>query len=283
MLEQQIVNGIIISSIYALAALGLSLIFSTLDVPDFAQGQMYMIGAFVSYFLVVKYNLGLVLSIFVSMAIVALIGICMEMVVYRRARYRSHLVIMLSAFALSIFFENLALLIFGEYIRSIPSVYGKQLFTFWGITISKLRIIVFLVVAVFITSLQIFIMKTKWGKAMRAVSQNKLGAEMVGINLNKIFSFTFAVGSAFGALTGALLGILYNVSPSMGNIPNLKAFVVIVLGGLGNMFGIIIGSFILGMAESLGGAYISSAYTDTIAFGILIVALTIKPKGLLGK
>jgi len=283
MFEQQIVNGIIISSIYALAALGLSLIFSTLDVPDFAQGQMYMIGAFVSYFLVAKYHLGLVLSIFLSMAIVALIGIVMEMVVYRKARYRSHMVIMLSAFALSLFFENLALFIFGEHIRSIPSVYGKELVTFWGISISKLRIMIFLVVVVFITILQLFIMKTKWGKAMRAVSQNKLGAQMVGINLNRIFSFTFAVGSAFGASTGALLGILYNVSPNMGNIPNLKAFVVIVLGGLGNMFGIIFGSFLLGMAESLGGAYISSAYTDTIAFGILIVTLTIRPKGLLGK
>ena len=283
MFEQQLVNGIIISGIYALAALGLSLIFSTLDVPDFAQGQMYMIGAFISYFLVVKYNLGLAFSIFVSMVIVALIGIGVEKLVYRRARYGSHLIMMLLGFALSIFLENLALLIWGEHIRSIPSAYGNQILKVWGVSIPKLRIVVFLIAAVSIMSLQIFITKTKWGKAMRAVSQNKLGAEMVGINLNKVFSFTFAVGSAFGALTGALLGVLYNVSPSMGGIPMLKAFVVIVMGGLGNVVGIIFGSFALGMAESLGGSYISSAYTDTIAFGILIISLTIKPRGLLGK
>jgi branched-chain amino acid transport system permease protein len=283
MFEQQLVNGIIISGIYALAALGLSLIFSTLDVPDFAQGQMYMIGAFISYFLVVKYNWGLAFSIFVSMAIVALIGIGVEKLVYRRARYGGHLIMMLLGFALSIFLENLALLIWGEHIRSIPSAYGNQILKVWGLSIPKLRIVVFLIAAVSIMSLQIFITKTKWGKAMRAVSQNKLGAEMVGINLNKVFSFTFAVGSAFGALTGALLGVLYNVSPSMGGIPMLKAFVVIVMGGLGNVVGIIFGSFALGMAESLGGSYISSAYTDTIAFGILIISLTIKPRGLLGK
>jgi branched-chain amino acid transport system permease protein len=283
MILQQVVNGIIISSIYALAALGLSLILSTLDVPDFAQGQMYMLGAFISYFLIVKYKWDFFITIAASMIIVALFGIFVEFLVYRKIRYRGHLVIILAATALGIFLENAALIIWGEHVRSIPSRYSMKILQFWGVSVPLIRIIILLIVGILVTGLQIFILKTMWGKATRAVSQNPQSAAMVGINLNRIYSVTFAIGSALGAVTGTLLGILYNVSPTMGFVPVLKAFVVIVLAGLGSVVGLIFGSLILGMSESLGGGFISSAYTDTIAFGILVVTLILRPKGLLGK
>jgi len=291
MLAQQLVNGLVISSIYALAALGLALILSTLDIPDFAQGQMYMLAAFIGFFLVVKYNWGLLSTIFVSMVIVAFVGVFVERLTYRRIRTHTHglrygamhLLLILSAFAISVILENTALLLFGEYVRSIPTPYSQKIYQFWGVSIPQIRVVVFVIVGVLITCLQLFIMKTKWGKAMRAVSQNPLGAAMAGINLDRIFSITFAVGSALGAATGCLLGVILYVEPTMGFMPVLKAFVVIIVAGMGSVIGIILSSFLLGMSESLGGGYISSAYTDTIAFGILIVALTLRPFGLLGK
>lgn len=283
MLLQQLANGLIISSIYALAALGLSLIFSTLDVPDFAQGQMYMFGGLITFVFVVKYHWGFFFSIGLSMVVVAFIGVAVERLAYRRIRYRGHLVLVLASFALGIFLENTALLIWGEHVRSIPSAYATRIYSFYGISIPQIRILVLLIVGVLIAGLQLFIMKTKRGKAMRAVSQNSLSAAMVGINLDKIYAFTFAIGSALGAATGALIGVLYNVSPTMGFVPVLKAFVVIVVAGLGSFLGIVLGSLLLGMSESLGGGYVSSAYTDTIAFGILIVTLSLRPRGLFGK
>ncbi len=291
MLAQQLVNGIVISGIYALAALGLALILSTLDIPDFAQGQMYMLAAFIGYFLVVKYHFGILFTIFITMVIVAFLGVFVERLTYRRIRRRAkglrygafHLLLILAAFAIGIILENAALLFFGEYVRSIPTPYSEKIYQFWGISIPQIRVIVIIIVGIIIAGLQIFITKSKWGKAMRAVAQNPLGAAMSGINLDRIFSITFAVGTAMGAATGCLLGIIFNVEPTMGFLPVLKGFVVIVVAGMGSMIGIILSSFLLGMAESLGGGYLSSAYTDTIAFGILIIALTLKPFGLLGR
>jgi branched-chain amino acid transport system permease protein len=283
MLEQHIANGIIISSIYALAALGLALIFSTLDVPDFAQGQMYMVGAFVTYFLVVKYNFGLIVSICMGMFIVGFLGMSYEWLTYRRVRHLGHLPTILGSFGLCVFFENMALILWGEQIRSIPTIYSTTVYHFWGITITQIRIIALVVVIILITALQLFLKKTRVGKAMRAVSQNSLGATLAGINLNRMYSVTFIIGSAIASAIGALLGMLYNVAPPMGFYPVLKAFVIVVMAGMGSVVGIIFASLLLGMAESLGGGYIASAYTDTFAFGILVIALIIKPKGLFGK
>ncbi len=283
MLEQQIANGIIISSIYALAALGLALIFSTLDVPDFAQGQMYMLGAFITYFFVVKYSFGLISSICIAMVTVGFIGMSYEWLTYRRVRHLGHLPTILGSFGLCIFFENIALILWGEQIRSIPTIYSKTVYHFWDITITQVRLIALATVIILIVALQLFLRKTRVGKAMRAVSQNSLGAALAGINLDRMYSVTFVIGSAIAAAIGALLGMLYNVAPQMGFYPVLKAFVIVIMAGMGSVIGIILGSLLLGMAESLGGGYIASAYTDTFAFGILVIALIIRPKGLFGK
>lgn len=283
MIAQQIANGIIISSIYSLAALGLALIFSTLDVPDFAQGQMYMVGAFITYFLVVKYNWGLVFSICVAMLVVGFIGMSYEWLTYRRVRHLGHLQVILASFGICVVFENTAVFLWGEQIRSIPTIYSKTVYHFWGITITEIRIIALATVIILIIALQLFLKKTKLGKAMRAVSQNSIGAALAGINLDRMYSLTFLIGSAIATAIGALLGILYNVAPTMGFYPVLKAFVIVVMAGMGSVVGIIFASLLLGMSESLGGGYIASAYTDTFAFGILVVALILRPKGLFGK
>jgi branched-chain amino acid transport system permease protein len=283
MLGQQILNGITLGANYALIALGLTMIFGILGILNLAHGQMYMLGAFVCYFLVKLYQVDFFISMAISMMAVGCLGVITEKTVIRPLRGQPDENFLILTVGLIMVIENLALFFWGTNPRSLDLQYAKVSYEAFGIVITLQRIIVLGVVVVLFSALYWFIKKTKWGKAIRAVAQEKEGAAAVGISVDRISAMTFGIGSALAAAAGSLTGSIYVVYPSMGFMPLLKSLVVVIFGGLGSAVGAIIAGVILGLAETLGQVYISSEYKDAIAFAILIVILSFRPSGLFGR
>lgn len=281
MLVQQIINGVIIGSSYALIALGLNLIWSITDIPDFSQGGIYVIAAYASYFAVTLAKIPFPVAVLIAMVIGAGMAFAIEKFLYRRWTGKGRIQL-LCAIALFFFLSNGAILLWTAKSKIFPS-YLQGGIRMAGFVLSYQRIVVVLVAALLFVVIYLFIMKTKMGKAIRAASQDREAAEVVGINIKTVNSVVFIIGGALSGTAAVLISPLYAVFPTMGDLPLLKSLVVVILGGFGSVAGVLIGGIGLGLIESLGAAYVSSAYQHGFAFFVLIIVLLFFPKGLFGR
>jgi branched-chain amino acid transport system permease protein len=283
MFVQQFFNGLILGSIYALIALGYTMVYGIIMLINFAHGEIYMFGAFAGMILVVFYNVPFILAFLLAMAFAGLVGLTVEYLAYRPLRRSSRLAALISAIGASIFLQNLALLIMGARPYTFPSPFTPKVYQTSLLTFSKLELLILAISFLLMVGLTFFIQKTKIGKAMRAAAQDIDTASLMGINVNQIVAITFLIGSALGAAAGVMVGIYFRtVTPTMGLMPGLKGFVAAVLGGIGRIPGAMLGGLLLGVAEVMAAAYISSQYRDAAAFAILILVLFFKPAGLMG-
>jgi branched-chain amino acid transport system permease protein len=292
---QQVFNGLSLGSIYALIALGYTMIYGILRFINFAHGDVFMIGAFSGYYLGIVFSfataggfasLGMALLILVgSMVVCGLLGFTIEKLVYKPLRKSPKLTILITAIGVSLFLEYGGQLVFGADPKSFPSLLeNKPLINLSGAVIGSNPVVVLITAGLLMLVLRIIVMKTKIGTAMRAVSYNPTAASLMGININAVISFTFIIGSSLAGAAGILYGLNYpSIDPLMGILPGLKAFVAAVLGGIGNIPGAALGGMIIGLLETFVTGYISPTYRDAIAFGILILILLVKPTGILGK
>ena len=283
MLLQQIINGLTAGSVYALIALGYTMIYGILGLINFAQGEIYMAGAFAAVLLLHAFKVNFFLAFVFGMGVAALVGVLLERLAFRPLRGAHPLVPLISAIGASILLQSLALLLFGPTDRSFPVHFEFTTIDFAGVSISTLQIAIFFAALFFMALLLLFVKYTKFGKAIVATALDQETARLMGINVDRMISLTFLIGSALSGAAGIMMAIYYNATyPRMGLLPGLKAFSAAVLGGVGNIPGAMIGGLILGVAENLGAGYLSSGYKDAIAFAILIIVLLVRPKGLFG-
>ena len=280
---QQVLNGLVIGSVYVLIALGLTLLWGILDIPNFAHGNLYMIGAYVTCVFVNQYLFGFFTAMIISMFIIAGVGILTEMLVFRPLRGTAPINYLIAALGLFVSLETIALLIWTPDPRVIETPFTQKVIAFMDLRITVQRLMIISVTIILIALLYLFVKKTMMGKAMRAMAQNREAAALLGINISRVSVISFAIASALAAAAGSLIGPIFQVYPTMGGIPIVKAFVIIILGGMGSIPGAILGGYILGCAEGLGAGYVSTAYKDAIGFGILIIVLMVKPSGIFGE
>ncbi len=283
MFLQQVINGLNSGSIYALIAIGYTLVYGILKLINFAHSEIMMFGAYFAFIAATTFGWPAWAVILFSMVLTAVLGFVIEFVAYRPLRKAPRLSALITAIGVSMFLQNLALRIFGADPKVMPDLFPRVTFHIGGIEISSITLITIGLSVFFMVLLQLFIKKTRQGRAMRAVSENQDAAILMGINVNRTISLTFLIGSAIGALGGILYSVAYTtMSPTMGTMPGLKAFVAAVLGGIGSVPGAMLGGFIIGMVEIMTRTYISTTWTDAIVFLILIVVLLFKPTGILG-
>lgn len=283
---QQLINGVSLGSIYALIALGYTMVYGIINLINFAHGDIYMVGAYVGYALTTFLGLGFLPSLLISMMVCSLLGMAIEKVAYKPIRNSTRIAALITAISVSLFLQYTMMYFVKPDTRTFPDVLkGKRLALFGGnVMLDSKNIYILLITIVLMVGLQYIVRKTKIGKAMRAVSLDKDAAELMGVDVNKTISYTFALGSALAGAAGVLVGVYYNtINPLMGAGPGLKAFVAAVLGGIGIIPGAVFGGFFLGMTETMVSAYGGSIFKDAVAFGILILVLLVKPNGLLGK
>ncbi len=281
------VNGVSLGSIYAIIALGYTMVYGIAKMLNFAHGDVIMIGSYIIYTGMVTWGMNPLLSIIIAMAGCTVLGIVTEKVAYKPLRgASSSLAVLITAIGVSYLLQNLALLIFTANPKSFSSVISWEGVTLFNdeLKIQGVTIVTIVTSLVILFALQTFINKTKQGQAMVAVSEDKGAAALMGINVNATISLTFAIGSGLAAIAGALLCSAYpNLTPYTGAMPGIKAFVAAVLGGIGSIPGAMIGGLLLGVIESLSKRYISTQLSDAIVFSILIIVLLVRPTGLLGK
>lgn len=286
LLLRQIVNSLNLGSIYALVAIGYTMVYGIIRLINFAHGEIMMFGAYFAFIIATSFStqLPFIVIVLMSMVLAALMGITIERIAYKPLRKAPRISALITAIGMSLFLQNFALLVFKPEPKVMPSLISKETINLLGLQISYLTIVTILLSVGFMVLLTFFVHKTKPGKAMRAVSQDKEASTLMGINVNGVITLTFAIGSALGALGGVLYGIAFTqVYPTLGVMPGLKAFVAAVLGGIGSLPGAMIGGYLIGIIETMTKAYISSAWANAIVFGILIIVLLLKPTGLLGK
>ena len=278
-----LINGLHVGSIYALVALGYSMVYGIVKLINFAHGDIIMVGAYVSWLVMVSLDMPVWVAILAAVVVCMLLGITIEKVAYKPLRGSARISLLITAIGVSLLLENLAQLIF----TSTPKTYRNFLeggVAFGDRTISNTTIVTVAVSAVLMIALTLFVNRTKMGKAMRAVSEDTNASRLMGINVDTTISITFAIGSALAAVAAVLYCCSYTkVSPTMGSALGLKAFVAAVLGGIGSIPGAVVGGLVIGIAESLTKGYISSSFADAIVFGILIITLLIKPAGIFGR
>lgn len=280
-------SGIGLGSIYAIIALGYTMVYGIAKMLNFAHGDVIMIGAFVMYTVAASALgtnafLGIIISIFVC----ALLGVVIEKVAYKPLRGASPLAVLITAIGVSYLLQNIALLVFGADTKTFKSVIKLKAITLADgkLVITGVTVITVLVCIVIMVALTLFVKKTKTGVAMQAVSEDKGAAQLMGIDVNKTISITFAIGSGLAAIAGVLMCSAYpSLSPYTGSMPGIKAFVSAVFGGIGSIPGAMLGGILLGIIENLGKAYISTELSDAIVFTVLVVVLLIRPTGILGK
>jgi branched-chain amino acid transport system permease protein len=283
---QQLINGLQLGFVYALIALGYTMVYGIVRLINFAHGDVFMVGAYLGYYGIVYFKLPFPIALACAMFGCALLGIIIEKLAYKPLRTAPRIAALITAIGVSLFLEYFTSLkfVFGPNYLAFPRPFKVVNYTIGGVTISTIQIIVFVVAIVLLALLQFIVRKTKVGMAMRAVSYDKDTARLMGINVDNIISFTFGIGSALAAAGGVLYGIAYpQINPFMGIMPGLKSFVAAVLGGIGIIPGAMIGALIMGTVEVLSAAFISSTMRDVFAFGILILVLLLRPAGLLGK
>ncbi len=281
-----LVNGISLGSVYALIALGYTMVYGIAKMLNFAHGDVIMIGGYVVFIAVSNLGMNPLLAILISMAVCTVLGVTIERVAYKPLRGASPLAVLITAIGVSYLLQNVALLLFGSDTKAFTNVVTlPNLELFDGqLIIKSVTIVTVLVSILIMVGLMIFVKKTKIGRAMTAVSEDKGAAQLMGINVNATIAITFAIGSALAAIAGVLLCSAYpSLTPYTGSMPGIKAFVAAVFGGIGSIPGAFIGGILLGVIENLSKAYISSQLSDAIVFSILIIVLLVKPTGLLGK
>lgn len=285
-LLQQIINGISLGSIYALIALGYTMVYGIIKLINFAHSDVYMLGAFVGYFCMTTLRLNFFWSLLVAMAFCTLLGVVIEKVAYKPLRNSTRIAALITAIGVSLFLQYTTMAITGPDVRSYPAVSGllAESFNIGSIRVTMQQVIILAVTIILMVVQQFIVKRTRIGKAMRAVSLDQDAAELMGINVNTTISFTFALGSALAGAAGIMVGVYYNsINPLMGTLPGLKAFVAAVFGGIGIIPGAMIGGYFIGIVEVLVSGYGNSMYRDAVVFAILILILIIKPAGLLGK
>lgn len=281
-LVQQIVNGLVLGSTYTLIALGLTMIYGILGIVNWAHGELYMLGAFAGLYLVSGLKIPFLAALIGAMIIMAAFGMLMERLVFRPLRSAPEMNMIIGSLGISIFLMNAAIVLFSPNPVRFPTEFSNDYLSFWGISITVQRLLVFVISIVLIIGLNYLIKYTSIGKAMRACEQNPDAARLMGIDINRISLITCAIGAALAAAAGTLVGPIFLVSPAMGLAAISKIFAVVILGGMGNVEGAIWASFILGLAESLTAGFLSSYYKDIVTFLILITVLVIKPQGIFG-
>ena len=281
-----LVNGISLGSVYAIIALGYSMVYGIAKMLNFAHGDVIMVGAYVCFCAVQYWGLPPLPAVIISMLVSTLLGMLIESLAYRPLRQATSLAVLITAIGVSYLLQNLALLIWGAnpvIFSSVVPAFKLRLFD-GELIITSATIFTILATVVIMTTLTLFIAKSKMGKAMRAVSEDRGAAELMGINVNRTISATFAIGSALAAVAGVLLCSTYpTLTPTTGSLPGLKAFTAAVFGGIGSIPGAMLGGVLLGLIEIFGRTYISSELGDAIVFAVLIVVLLVRPTGLLGK
>ena len=285
-LFQQIVNGLIIGGIYALIAAGLTTIFGLMNVVNFAHGEFYMLGGMVAFLITQTLWSNYFFALAASITIVMVIGFLVEKILIKRLRATGVDLLVTGALVtigVSIFFQNTSLLIFGSIPKLIPSPFSTEPFKIGPILVGRMYLFAAAVTVAVILLAHYSIKKTKLGMAMRATFQDKDVASLVGVNIDRVYSFTFTLGAGLAATAGALLGPIFVIYPNAGERVVLKAFVIVIMGGMGNFLGAILGGFLLGVTESLTSAYISAEYKDLIGFVIVLLILVFRPSGLFGK
>ncbi len=281
---QQLINGISLGSIYALIALGYTMVYGIIKLINFAHGDIYMVGAYIGFFATTVLGVSFVPALLIAMVGAGLAGMLIEYLAYRPLRFAPKISVLITAIGVSLLLEYGGMLVVSPQPRTFPAVFPTETYNIAGIIINNQQIVILVVSLLLMVLLTYVVQYTKTGKAMRAVSFDTETAQLMGIDSGKIISFTFGIGSALAAAAGVLVGVYYNsIDPLMGIMPGLKAFVAAVLGGIGILPGAMLGGIILGVVEALVSGFISSTFRDAAAFAILILILLFKPSGLLGK
>lgn len=289
MLEQQLINGLTLGLIYALIAVGYTMVYGVIELINFAHGEIYMLGAFLCVTFITVLGMPFFLAIALAMGCCSVLGILLDIIAYRPLRNAPRLAALITAIGMSIFLQNLAMIIWGSRPKpfpqeAVPEYLNRVAMHLGDIQLTWLQIFIFAVTILMMIGLNLVIMKTRVGTAMRALSQNKTAAALMGINVNAVISFTFALGSSMGAMAGILVSVYYNtLFPTMGYVAGVKAFAAAVLGGIGSVPGSMIGGVVLGVAEALGAGYVSSLYRDGVAYAVMIAVIIFRPSGILNK
>ena len=281
---EQLINGLRTGSIYALIAIGYTMVYGIAKMINFAHGDIIMVGAYALYFSISVLGLPVPVALVITVIVCAVLGVVIEKVAYKPIRSAPPLAVLITAIGMSFFLQSASLLIFGSTPIPFQSVIPNVNISVGPVVISSITVVTLIVTAIAMILLTLFVNKTKMGSAMRAVSEDKGAAELMGINVNSTISLTFAIGSALAAVAGVLYICQYqSMKPTLGALPGIKAFVAAVLGGIGSIPGAMLGGILLGLIESVSKAYISTELADAIVFGVLIVVLLFRPSGLLGK
>jgi branched-chain amino acid transport system permease protein len=284
MVMQNVANGICIGSIYTLVALGLTIIFGILDIVNFSHGQFYMLGAFATYYVAKLLGGPYVLAVPAAFLVVGIFGLLSERVLLRPVRFREgHLPGVMVTYGLMIILGYLALIVFGPEPRRIDSPFADKPLELASVTITEQKLLVIIFAALFVFGFNSFVKRSRFGRALRAVALDKNTAALMGINVNLVYQITFAFGCGIAAVAGGLLGPMLSMDTNMGHMALSKAFVVVILGGMGSIMGALAGGMTLGVVESLTAAYVTTAYKDIFGFSLVIVALLFFPQGLTGR
>jgi len=280
---QQLINGVSLGSIYALIALGYTMIYGIIKLINFAHGDIYMVGAYLGFY-AVTLGIPIVPAILISMAVTSLLGIAVERFAYRPLRHAPRISVLITAIGVSFLLEYVMMALVSPTPRTFPATISDVSWTFDGLVISGQQLLIMGVTFVLMVILTYIVRATKIGKAMRAASYDTEAAQLMGINADRIISITFAIGSALAAVAGVLIGIYYNsIDPLMGLMPGVKAFVAAVFGGIGILPGAVVGGIVLGIVEAFISGFGFSMFRDAAAFAILILVLLLKPAGIFGK
>ncbi|WP_159722021.1 branched-chain amino acid ABC transporter permease [Enterococcus sp. CSURQ0835] len=281
---QQLVNGLFLGSIYALMALGYTMVYGIIKLINFAHGDIYMIGSFIGYFLLNQFHIGFFPAMLLSMVGSAILGMLIEFLAYRPLRNSTRIAALITAIGVSYLLQNTMIYFFSSNTRPFPQVIKLKTYHLGFLNISNIQILILVVSLALMILLNLIVQKTKIGKAMRAVSVDTDAAQLMGINVDRTISFTFAMGSALAAAGGMMIGLYYNsIDPMMGYIPGMKSFIAAVLGGIGVIPGAAIGGFVIGLIETITTALGFSDFKDAVVYAVLILILLVKPAGILGK
>ena len=283
-LLQQLINGVSLGSIYALIALGYTMIYGIIKLINFAHGDIYMVGAYIGFFAITQAGVSIWAALLISMIVTGALGMAVEKLAYKPLRHAPRISILITAIGVSFFLEYTSMYFVSPTPRTFPAMFNDVAIHFGDLVINGQQLLILGLTVVLMVCLTYIVQKTKIGKAMRAASFDTETAELMGINADRVISFTFCVGSSLAAVAGVLVGIYYNsIDPLMGIMPGLKAFVAAVLGGIGILPGAVVGGLILGVIEALVAGFLSSTFRDAAAFAILILVLLFKPSGIFGK
>jgi len=282
LLPQTIINGIMLGSVYAMVALGLTLIYGILEIPNFAHGALYMIGAFIAFFCITSLGVSYWVALVISLAALFVAGMVIEQFIYRPFYKQPHVSSFIVAVGLILIMENGALVLWGADFRRIPPP-KSGILNVLGITVTYQRLIVIVFAALLILAIHLFIKKTRMGAAIEATSQNREGAQLMGINTSFVGQVTFGLGTGLAAVAAVLVAPILLISATMGESVIAMAFVIIILGGMGSFIGAVVGGYIIGLLETLVSTYVTSYYVEALIFGVLVLVLAVKPTGLFGR